>query len=472
MEAFEILLLAILSAVLKCEWGLENYQEAMLTSFVFVGFLFGAFLWGFVADMFGRKNALFMVIFLSAAFGYLSAFSPSFGWIVFLRCMLGLSAAGSNQGITFCIEYLPVKTRAITILLVQFFWMAGALGIVTIGWLTVPNLGWRYLVIFAAIPITIMLFIVPFVPPSARFMVIQGRTERALKVINMAARINCKSPLSGQLVTDEEKKTLEEEETKGTPPKGDDKERKNVEKKEEKPPATKSSSSPLIRKDKSEETKDCFVLNLFKNGMWKTTFLLWVIWLMIVGYYYGIILLTTTMFQFDRHCSLGHGLPPLEVCKNLDDEDYKTLLWTTSAEIPGIVFTMILLVVVGRKVVMATELALLVICSCLLFVCANRIVLTIFIFLCRGLATGIFQALFVYTPEVYPTSVRAFGLGASSTVGRFGGIVSPYIAQVLFPVSDYAGIASFVAMAVVAFVCVVLLPIETKGRSLEDTGSS
>lgn len=59
-----------------------------------------------------------------------------------------------------------------------------------------------------------------------------------------------------------------------------------------------------------------------------------------------------------------------------------------------------------------------------------RIYLTIIIFVCRGLIAGIFQALFVYTPEVYPTKVRALGLGTSSTFGRIGGIVVPYIAQV------------------------------------------
>ena len=32
MEAFEIMLLAILSAVLKCEWGLTSYEEAAITS--------------------------------------------------------------------------------------------------------------------------------------------------------------------------------------------------------------------------------------------------------------------------------------------------------------------------------------------------------------------------------------------------------------------------------------------------------
>ena len=36
----------------------------------------------------------------------------------------------------------------------------------------------------------------------------------------------------------------------------------------------------------------------------------------------------------------------------------------------------------------------------------------------------------MYTPEVYPTKVRALGLGTGSTFGRIGGIVVPYIAQV------------------------------------------
>ena len=59
-----------------------------------------------------------------------------------------------------------------------------------------------------------------------------------------------------------------------------------------------------------------------------------------------------------------------------------------------------------------------------------RIWLTVFLFVCRALIAGAFQALYVYTPEVYPTRVRALGLGISSTVGRIGGIISPYIAQV------------------------------------------
>ena len=46
-------------------------------------------------------------------------------------------------------------------LALQFFWIAGAIGIVVMAMLTVPTIGWRYLLGFAAIPVTVMSFVVP-----------------------------------------------------------------------------------------------------------------------------------------------------------------------------------------------------------------------------------------------------------------------------------------------------------------------
>ena len=80
-----------------------------------------------------------------------------------------------------------------------------------------------------------------------------------------------------------------------------------------------------------------------------------------------------------------------------------------------------------------------------------RTILTVFLFGVRGFASGLFQAIYLYTPEVcmsvvlsanvmthiihsipqvYPTSVRAFGMSLCSSFSRIGGMLSPYIAQV------------------------------------------
>ena len=56
----------------------------------------------------------------------------------------------------------------------------------------------------------------------------------------------------------------------------------------------------------------------------------------------------------------------------------------------------------------------------------------IFFFLIRAFAAGVFQAVYTYTPEVYPTRVRAFALGFHASAARLGAISTPYVAQVCY----------------------------------------
>ena len=88
-----------------------------------------------------------------------------------------------------------------------------------------------------------------------------------------------------------------------------------------------------------------------------------------------------------------------------------------------------------------------------------RTVLTVFLFGVRGFATGFFQAIYLYTPEVrmlltvllricevnncpcivqvYPTSVRGFGMSLCSSFSCIGAMLAPYIAQVCTSVSTF-----------------------------------
>ena len=64
-----------------------------------------------------------------------------------------------------------------------------------------------------------------------------------------------------------------------------------------------------------------------------------------------------------------------------------------------------------------------------------RAVTTFFLFLTRAFATGVFQAVYVYTPEVYATNIRARALGLHTAAARVGALLTPFNAQVSMPLN-------------------------------------
>lgn len=76
--------------------------------------------------------------------------------------------------------------------------------------------------------------------------------------------------------------------------------------------------------------------------------------------------------------------------------------------------------------------------------------------------------LYVYTPEVYPTVVRATGYGVASAFARFGGSLAPIVGEMAFTSSASAPfIINSIAMLLAGLVSFAL-PIETVGKSLSD----
>ena len=212
-------------------------------------------------------------------------------------------------------------------------------------------------------------------------------------------------------------------------------------------------------------------LLIFRDGMWKTTLILIPMWVGVTWLYYGSILLTTTLLRYDPHCGIGVSNTSNfsnSSCEDseLDTADYLKIMWTTAAEVPGLIITTILIEILGRKLTLAIDFLAAMIGFFLLFICTSSTVLTLFLFIIRAFATGGFQALYVYSPEVFPTDVRAFAMGVFISMSRIGGIITPYVAQVLLHVSDYTTLALYAFSGLVLAGLSLLLPIETKGRLL------
>ena len=90
-DAIEVLSLSFVLPILRNpeEFGASDGQEAILSSIIFVGMLFGSYIWGGLADVIGRRTTIVCSLSVSAVFGFASAFSPWFWLFIVLRLLSG-----------------------------------------------------------------------------------------------------------------------------------------------------------------------------------------------------------------------------------------------------------------------------------------------------------------------------------------------------------------------------------------------
>jgi putative MFS transporter len=79
---------------------------------------------------------------------------------------------------------------------------------------------------------------------------------------------------------------------------------------------------------------------------------------------------------------------------------------------------------------------------------------------------GTWGALYAYTPELYPTGVRATGMGAAGAIARLGGLVAPSL--MAFVASEGLGLAIglFAGLLVIAAIAAVAIDSETRQASI------
>nr|CAD2171043.1 unnamed protein product [Meloidogyne enterolobii] len=350
-----------------------------------------------------------------------------------LRGLTGVGIGGIPQAVTLFAEFLPLAQRAKCVVFIESFWAIGAsfeailaFFVMSAGW------GWRWLLLLSSLPLALFSISCLWLPESARYLVAAGRPDLAISSLQRIAKLNRRSLPPGRLIEGNK--------------------------------ATINGRGKLF--------------DLFSPTLAGTTFRLWILWTVNAFCYYGIVLLTTVLFQSGDECHGGISkqinnsvteTPIILECKPLLKKDYIDLISTTFSEFPGLILTAILIEWLGRKRTMAMEFGVFALFSFLLIFCVKRYWLTTFIFISRAFISGAFQCVYVYTPEVYPTTLRALGLGASSSMARLGAIVTPFIAQVASGDSLLIPIITYSCASLIGLVTALSLPIETKGRQMMET---
>ncbi|KAB1213586.1 Organic cation/carnitine transporter 7 [Morella rubra] len=451
-EAMEVMLLSFLGSAVQSAWGLSSNEESLITTVVFAGMLVGAYSWGIVSDKHGRRKGFLITATVTAVAGFLSAFAPNYPSLLILRCLVGVGLGGIPVLASWFLEFIPAPSRGTWMVIFSAFWTLGTLLEASLAWLVMPNWGWRWLLALSSLPSSLLLLFYRLTPESPRYLCLKGRTSDAIMVLEKIARMNGTNLPSGVLVSDSQME-LEE---KSTP----------------------AEDTHMLSPRETESTTKKGILSriwgissllvLLSPKLVRSTLLLWAVFFGNAFSYYGLVLLTSELKNGYSKC-MQTKLPS----QKSQDVNYRDIFITTLAEFPGLLISAAIVDKLGRKLSM----------SAMLFLCCVFLIPLVFhqpeglttalLFGARGCITAAFTIVYIYAPEVYPTSVRTTGVGVASSIGRIGGMVCPLVAVGL--VQGCHQTASIVLFEIIIFfsgICVVLFPFETKGRELSDSVSS
>jgi putative MFS transporter len=169
---------------------MSEYQvtKAVVSSFPFsalAGTVIGSFIWGVLADIYGRKATILLsaVMFVGTS---ICGAMPSLAWNVGMCFMMGV-AAGGMLPVTYALlaEMMPSKHRGWSLVLVGGLGAVGGYFAASgFSALLQPFFGWRILWILNLPTGLSLVLLGTFIPESAKFLLARGRREEARRVMD------------------------------------------------------------------------------------------------------------------------------------------------------------------------------------------------------------------------------------------------------------------------------------------------
>ncbi|XP_004518312.1 organic cation transporter protein [Ceratitis capitata] len=400
---------SIFEQTIITEWDLickRQWLEQLSQSLVMVGIMLGNMIMGMLADKWGRRPMFVSSCVLQLVAGCLVSATPWLWFYMLMRFLDGYATGGTmSTGFTIIMEIVGKSKRELMAILYQIPF--------NLGHATLPLFAyffrhWRwYHLSFSSFSVVYLVFFWT-VPESPRWLVTTGRTERAVALLEKAAKRN-------KMPTDKIAQDVEDAQKL-------------------------LASAPSAQKGN--------LADLFKHAyLCQKTIAMAFNWLVVCLVYYGLsqfmASLTGNIF-LNIFVAAILGVPGTCLCVPATKYMGRRLTLFLSNMVSGISLTLLAFGTHYHSVV--------------------RVVLaTIGLF---G-ASVTFPNVYLYAGELFPTVVRPTGVGLCSFVGRIGSIMAPWI-EGLKKYHVYIPPGVFGGFAFLAAASVFLMP-ETKGYPLPET---
>lgn len=185
LDGFDTQAIGYVAPAIVREWNVGRAELGPIFSSGLAGLMLGAFLFGPVADRYGRKPTIVLCAIIFGVFTIACALAGSVDQLMLFRFIAGLGLGGAMpNAIALTSEYAPERSRnRLTTVLVCFFSLGAAIG----GFLAaaiIPSLGWRAVFWIGGLaPLVILPVIMIRLPESIRFLSLRARDTRQLRAV-------------------------------------------------------------------------------------------------------------------------------------------------------------------------------------------------------------------------------------------------------------------------------------------------
>jgi putative MFS transporter len=417
-DAFDALSLAFALPVLIGLWRISPAQVGFLISASYVGQLVGALLFSGLAEKFGRVRSATAAVAIMSIMSLACALAGSFPALLACRLVQGIGIGGEMPvAAAYISELSRAHGRGRFFLLYEMIFPVGLMVTGQVGAWVVPSYGWQSMFLIGAIPGLLVTFFLARLPESPRWLISKGRLAEAEAIVR---QMEASTPARVRAAAAEA------------------------------PSLPKAAAAPLGQPQRSRWSE------LLSGTYRRRTLVVWVLWASAYFISNGLNNWMPSLYNTVYHLGLRESL--------------RAASMTNVAQVIVLLACAFSIDRIGRRNWAVASFVFGGGLLAMLGLTGAHSATNVMIWgtLSYGIIGSTNAVLYLYTPEIYPTRMRAIGTGLATSWLRIASAVGPALVGLMV---NRSGIASvflmFAGIGVIGALAATRM-IETRGRRLEE----
>jgi MFS family permease len=205
MDAYETQVAASAISLISSTFQVDDeYQQSLISSVWTFGGMFGALLFGWICDSYGRKSTFMLTLIMYSIGTLITSLAPNFIFFLIFRGLTSAPVAAEYYAVTASVaEFVPSKYRGPMTTLILGLWALGSIAATGVNALVLPlvseSIGWRITFSLGSVAAVFVLWARKKLPESPRYLLQKGRIEEAENIVSKI-EILAKQPNNGLVI--------------------------------------------------------------------------------------------------------------------------------------------------------------------------------------------------------------------------------------------------------------------------------